>query len=131
MEDIIENCGWEGRTLTWAQLADEVELQDCSVRLIRDTMGDRGYHICKACRKPYVCPDLAKRRLTWVEDMKAKYPHPESWRRVRFSDECHGSFGCEGTCNIIRKARQRIYPDYIQELHESKSKKKRDEAKHD
>jgi hypothetical protein len=129
MEDIIENCGWEGRTLTWAQLGEQVDLQGCSDRLIRETMGDRGYHICKACKKPYICPDLADRRLKWAEDMKAKYPNSENWRRVRFSDECHGSFGPEGSCNIIRKAGQRDHPDCIQEYHEPKSKKKREEAK--
>jgi hypothetical protein len=128
MEDIIKNCGWEGRTLTWSQLKEQVELEDCSDRLIRETMGDRGYHICKACKKPYICPDLADRRKKWAEDMKAKYPHPESWRRVRFSDECHGSFGPEGQCNVIRKAGQRDHPDCIQEFHEPKSKKKREEA---
>lgn len=118
MEDIVENYGWDGRTLTWEQLAEEAGIDNVHTKAIRSIMNHRGYHICTACRKPWVDEDLAPRRKKWAEDMKAKYPKPEDWRRVRWSDECHGSFGPTGKIHVIRKPGQRGHPDCIQEIEE-------------
>lgn len=60
MEDTLERCGFEARTMTWAQLAEEAEIEDCSTRLIRETMNARGYRMCKACQKPITPRDIGK-----------------------------------------------------------------------
>ncbi|KAF8857210.1 hypothetical protein BDZ45DRAFT_547405, partial [Acephala macrosclerotiorum] len=119
MEDIIENCGWEGRTMSWEQLGAEAGV-DCETVAIRRVMQGRGYHMCKACRKFYISDDLAPRREKWAADMEAKYPKKEDWYRVRFSDECHGSFGPQGKVNVIRTSKQRGHPDCIQEVNYKK-----------
>ncbi|KUJ14038.1 uncharacterized protein LY89DRAFT_152121 [Mollisia scopiformis] len=83
-------------------------------------MNKRGYHICKACRRPYVSEDDAPKRLQWAEDMKEKYPEKEDWHNVRFSDECHVSFGPEGMVHVIRTSKQRGLSDCIQEVRKEK-----------
>jgi len=79
MEDIIELCGWDGRTLTWVQLAEEAEVYGISQRSIRRIMQARGYYVCKACKKTWIDEDLAPRRKKWAVDMLKKYPTKESW----------------------------------------------------
>jgi hypothetical protein len=54
------------------------------------------YHKCIACSKGWISGNLVPKRKKWVEIMKEKYPEPEKWRRVRFSDEVHWSVGPEG-----------------------------------
>lgn len=46
--------------------------------------------------------------------MLKKYPDPEDWDRVRFSDEVHFGYGSEGQLNIIRQPGTRYRPDCIQ-----------------
>jgi hypothetical protein len=59
--------------------------------------------------------------------MLAKYPDPEDWRRVRFSDEVHFSFGPQGRVYILRRLGERDCPDCIQEVEKKTRKRKRKE----
>jgi hypothetical protein len=59
---MLEKIGWEGHTLTWQQLGENVGLEGCSTRLIRDTLNARGWHVCKVCKKPYASLDLCLTR---------------------------------------------------------------------
>lgn len=47
--------------------------------------------------------------------MKERYPKPEDWYRVRFSDEVHFGYGPQGKLRIIRKPGEQYCPDFTQE----------------
>ena len=47
--------------------------------------------------------------------MRGRYPEPEDWYRVRFSDEVHWGVGPQGKQRIIRKPGERYCTDCIQE----------------
>ena len=54
--------------------------------------------------------------------MLARYPNPEDWDRVRFSDEVHFGWGPQHHLRIIRKPGQRYCVDCIQHSDMPKSK---------
>ena len=56
--------------------------------------------------------------------MLKKYPKPEDWYRVRFSDEVHFSFGPQGRIYVLRRPGERSCPDCIQEQEKKKKRKK-------
>ena len=121
MEKILEEEGMEARGLTWEQLGYEVGL-DCSERTVKNAMGTMDYHKCIACRKGWVTPSTAKRRVEWVTVMKERYSEKEDWYIVRFSDEVHFAYGPQGKIRIIRKSGQRYCQDCIQHTDEAKEK---------
>jgi transposase len=102
MERIIEEADIQERSMSWEALAIEAGV-DCCARTVRRAMHKRGYKKCIACRKSYVDPKLASKRIKYARDMLNKYPRPEDWRRVRFSDKCHFGLGPQGNLLIIRK----------------------------
>lgn len=54
--------------------------------------------------------------------MLCKYPTPEAWRRVRFSDEVHFGLGPRGKLRVIQKPGKRYCGDCIQETNKPKEK---------
>jgi hypothetical protein len=112
IEKLVRENGVDGRTLTFADIKDELHLE-CHPRTIQNYLGDLNYHRCIACRTSWVSPDHAKRRKKWAEDMLAKYPEKEDWYNVRFSDEVHFGFGDEGTIRVIRQPGERLCPDCV------------------
>ena len=95
MERILENEGIEGRSLTWEQLGFEIGL-DVSGRTIQRIMGARDYHKCITCSRGWVSPETARHRKEWSTVMYERYPGPEDWENVRFSDEVHYGYGPMG-----------------------------------
>lgn len=84
------------------------------------------YHKCIACRKGWVNEKTAKDRLNWATTMLQKYPRPEDWHKVHFSDEVHFDYDTQDKLRIIRKAGMRYCQDCIEEVHEpSENDKKR------
>ena len=73
------------------------------------------YHKCVACRRGWVSKNLAERRVEFARRMLAKYPTPEHWKKIRFSDEVHFGLGPQGKLMIIRKPGQRYCHNCIQE----------------
>jgi hypothetical protein len=63
--------------------------------------------------------------VAWSQFMLNKYPQPDDWHRVRFSDEVHFGWGPQGKIRIIRKSGQRYCQDCIQEEHEPDKKDKK------
>ena len=88
MEKILENEGLEGRSLTWMQLGFEAQVE-ASEATIRRAMGTLQYHKCLACRRGWQSPSSKKNRVQFAESMLARYPNPEDWDCVRFSNEVH------------------------------------------
>ncbi|KAI5787122.1 hypothetical protein EDC01DRAFT_729216 [Geopyxis carbonaria] len=88
MEEIIEENGREGHRLSWNALAHEagVEASETTVRL---TMGVMNFRHCKTCKKKWVNPSTAEHRVDWSRVMLERYPDPDDWKDVRFSDEIH------------------------------------------
>ena len=59
---------------------------------------------------------MAKARVKWATWTLEKYPKPEDWYHVRFSDEVHFGWGPKGKTLIIRRRGNgwRGHPDCIQ-----------------
>ncbi len=97
MEEIIDREGIQGHALTWAQLGLEANVK-ASGDTIKRMMGTLDYRKCIACKKGWVKPEVAERRLEYAQCMLEKYPEPEDWYHVRFSDEVHFGWGPQGEC---------------------------------
>ena len=54
--------------------------------------------------------------------MLAKYPTPQYWRKVRFSDKVHFGYDSQGRVWVTRKLGERFCPNYIQHKDLPKSK---------
>jgi hypothetical protein len=119
----LQDFGWSARSLTWAQLAEELDL-DVSDRVLQRHMGSLHYHKCVACSKGWVSKQLAQKRKDWAEVMLQKYPDPENWRCVRFSDEVHWSVGPEGKVQVIRKPGEQLCADCVQHTLSREDEKK-------
>jgi hypothetical protein len=65
--------------------------------------------------KGWVNENLRTQCKACLEIMLARYPDPENWWHVRFSDEVHFGLGLMGKLMIIRKPGERYYLSYIQE----------------
>lgn len=57
--------------------------------------------------------------------MKQRYPEPDDWFRVRFSDEIHFCYGPQGKLHIICKPGKQYCPNCIQEDKEPEEKDKK------
>lgn len=99
--------------MTWSQLAEELDL-GVSGKTIKRHMGSMDSHKCIACSKGWMSQKLAQKRKEWATIMLDKYPKPEDWHRVRFSNELHWSIGAEEKIQIIRKPGERYCSDCIQ-----------------
>ncbi|USP80407.1 hypothetical protein yc1106_07681 [Curvularia clavata] len=97
------------------ELSEELDLGVCG-RTLKIHLGSMDYHKCIACSKGWVSRRLAKKRKEWAQVMVQKYPKPEDWRRVRFSDEVHWSVSSEEKIQIIRKPGERYCSDCIHHL---------------
>ena len=124
MERILQEEGIEARAMTWEQLGYEVGLE-CTGETVKNAMGSMHYRKCIACKKGWVNERTARDRKAWAEVMKERYPRPEDWHRVRFSDEVHFGYGPQGKLRIIRKPGERYCPDCIQEDKEPNEKDKK------
>ena len=87
-DQLLETAGFDGKTLTWEMLAYEANL-NVSPWTMKREMHQLNWWKCIACRKSYVSPDHAKRRVNWAEEALFLRPNDEDWDNVRFSDEMH------------------------------------------
>ena len=67
----------------------------------------------------------AKDRMNWATVMLEKYPYPEDWHRVRFSDQVLVGYGTQDKLGIGRKAGMRYCQDWNDEVHELTEKDKK------
>jgi len=108
----------QDRAMTWETLGYEAGLHDVSGHTVQRAMGRLDYHKCIACRRGWVSKDVRERRVEFARRMLAKYPLPEQWKRVRFSDEVHFGLGPQGRLMIIRRPGERYCISCIQEADE-------------
>jgi hypothetical protein len=120
MEYILETEGIEARALTWEQLVFEIGLKLSKLTVIR-ALGSLDYSKYVACVRGWVSPKLYE----FASLMLSRYPDPEDWMRVRFSDEVHFDWGGKNRLWIIRKPGQRYCPDCIQEKNEPAEKNRK------
>ena len=85
-------------------------------------MGTMDYQKCIACTRGWVNKRTAGKRLDWARYMLEKYPEPNDWKCVCFSDKVHFGWGPQQKLRIIRKPGQRYCIDCIQEQDEPKAK---------
>ncbi|KAF1987341.1 hypothetical protein K402DRAFT_412293 [Aulographum hederae CBS 113979] len=113
------------RSMSWETVGYEAGLGNVSARTIQRAMGRSDYHKCVACRRGWVSEDLAKRRVEFAKIMLSKYPNPDQWKHVRFSDEVHFGLGPQGHLLIIRKPGERYCQDCIQEARDPREEDKK------
>jgi hypothetical protein len=63
MDQIPQDYGIDGRSLTWEQLGFEVGVEDVSGQTIQRYMGTMGYRKCLAWKKGWVSTNTAKNRV--------------------------------------------------------------------
>jgi hypothetical protein len=129
VDRFLQDQGWSARSMTWSQIAEELDL-DVSGQTLRSHIGSMDYHKCIACAKGWISGNLAPKRKEWAEVMLRKYPEPEQWRRVRFSNEVHWSVGPEGKVRIIRKPGEHYCADCIQHTFDRSDEKQRNKRQH-
>lgn len=110
----LQDLGWEGRTLTWEELAQELDL-NVTGKILHDHLGSMNYHKFIACTKGWVSKRTAKERVEYAQTILERHPEPEDWDRVRFSNEVHWSVSQQGKARIIRRPGERYCSDCIQE----------------
>lgn len=116
MEKLIWDCGFKARTLTWKSLLHAARIEKtCSTRTIQRAMETLDYRKCIACPKSWVSQANAQKRVQYAQIMLEKYPQPENWHHIRFSDEIHFGFGPQGRIRVIRRPGERYCPDCLQE----------------
>ena len=116
MEKLIWDHGYEARTLTWTSLLHAAGIEKtCHTRTVQRAMGTLDYRKCIACPKRWVSQASAQKRVEYAQIMRKRYPKPEDWRHVRFSNEIHFGFGPQGKVRIIRRLGERYCPDCLQE----------------
>ena len=125
LELIIQREGWTARTLTFEALAQELD-KDISAGTIRRHLRSLNYRRCLACQKSWVHPRIAAQRVKLAKEMLQRFPTPDDWKQVRFSDETHLGFGPEGRAYILRKPEEVDHPSCVQQ---TKTPKQKDEKR--
>jgi len=114
IERFIDENGFDGRTTPWAGVPAAAGLDlDLSGETVRRAVKDLNLRMCIACEKKYISPRLKERREEYARTMLERYPDPEDWHHIRFSDECHFGFGPQGKCWVIRRPWERHCPDCL------------------
>jgi hypothetical protein len=128
VEDWLIEGGFEHRICPWVEIVNEVlpEKQAYNAT-IRAAFGQRGYHKCVTCQKPYLTPQSLRQRQEYLS-LRYSWSLNE-WRRVRFSDECHFGLGPQRKLKIIRRRGERYYPDCIQHNINPKKIKQKNEKR--
>lgn len=112
-DQILEKAGFNGKSLTWEMLGYEAQC-GVSARTLQREMHQLDWWKCIACRKGWVSPKHAERRVNWAKEALFLRPNPEDWDNVRFSDEMHAGFGSQGRIWVIRKPGTRYCAGCIQ-----------------
>lgn len=79
----------------------EVEADVVGRTMHRALKASLSYENCLAYVRGWINEKSMQKRKDWASDMLTKYPNPEDWNRVRFSDEVHFGYGPEGQLRII------------------------------
>ena len=116
IERFIDNNGFDGRTVPWAGLPAAAGLDiDVCGETVRRAVKDLDLRMCVACEKKYTSPRLRERRADYARVMLERYPRPEDWRHIRFSNECHFGWGPQGKVYVIRRPWERQCPHCLLE----------------
>ena len=74
---------------------------------IQRAMGSLDYHKCIACCKGWVSDKLGQLRKNQAATMLKRYPDPDDWKHIRFSNKVHFCLGPQGWLMIIRRPGER------------------------
>ena len=124
MDRILQEAGFEARTMSWAELAYEVGIEGVAPDTIKRAMGTMDYSKCIACRKGWYSKKAAQNRVDFSRAQLNLRPQPTDWRPVRFSDEVHFALGPQGKVHVIRKPGERYCNDCIQYKNEPTGEEK-------
>ncbi len=126
LEDSLWKSGMEGRSLLYRGLLTEAGVDaEVSDATVRRALIQRDWRRCVACRRGFVCPNLAERRCESARKALEARPQKRDWRDIRFSDEFHVSSRASGRVQILRKPGERCCPDCIVERPEKEDDKQR------
>lgn len=115
VEAWLENADFDGHALNWDELAINFDLP-ITGQTLQQRFNQRNIFSFVACDKPWIPEKQAAKRVDWCKTMLQRYPNPEDWHHVRFSDEVHFGWGPEGKIRVIRPRRggERGRPSNIQ-----------------
>jgi hypothetical protein len=121
VERLLWRGGYDGRVVSWQDLLIESGLHVSQYTLKR-AMNHKGYRRCIACRRSWVAPKVAAQRVKFAKQMLTKYPTPQHWRNVRFSDEVHFGYGPPGRVWVTRRPGEENCPDCVQQENQPREK---------
>lgn len=107
IEQLISEHGWDSRTMTWDQLAQQCHIENLKGSTLRQHMKQWNWSRCIACKRGWVNEYTAKQRVEYAKAMLQRYPNPEDWKHVRFSDESHFVHASQGRVDVVRTAGER------------------------
>ncbi|KAL2053609.1 hypothetical protein ABVK25_006262 [Lepraria finkii] len=93
----------EAKGMPWDAISWTMDFEVSGHTLQRTMRDALTYSKHLSALKEHLPEPLRQKRKKWAGDMYAKYPKPEDWERVRFSDEVHAGYGPEGHLWIARK----------------------------
>lgn len=115
IEAFLWEGGFEARSLPWASLPSAAGLDlSPSSWTVRKALNQKDWRKCIACDKSWTSKRHTSERIKAASRALLLRPNPENWEDIRWSDECHFSFGPEGKHKIIRKSGERYCPPCIQ-----------------
>lgn len=79
---------FDGRAITWTQLAATADAPSVSWRTIQCAPSNRGYTKCIACTKTYVSKPLMDKRKAWAKQKRNGYSI-DDWKKVCFLDKVY------------------------------------------
>lgn len=88
IDEILQTLGFDGRAITWTQLAAAADAPSVSWRTIQCALSNRGYTKCMACTKTYVSKPLMDKRKAWAKQKRNAYSI-DDWKKVCFLDEVY------------------------------------------
>lgn len=88
IDEILQTLGFDGRAITWTQLAATADAPSVSWRTIQCAPSNRGYTKCIACTKTYVSKPLMDKRKAWANQKRNGYSI-DAWKKVCFLDEAY------------------------------------------
>ncbi|KAH8763803.1 hypothetical protein F5883DRAFT_422638, partial [Diaporthe sp. PMI_573] len=113
LERFIESEGFDSRTTPWAAMPAAAGLNldpSPSGLTIQRALKSRDFRFCVACQKRWISSKLEDIREEYCRQMLEKYPLPEDWHHIRFTDETHFGYGPQGRIYVCRRPWERTCP---------------------
>ena len=82
--------------MPWDDMSWTIDFEVSGKTLQRTARDTLTYSKYLSALKEYLPERLIQKREKWAWDIYTKYPKPEDWENIRFSDEVYASYSPEG-----------------------------------